>query len=61
MKQSIARALRRLADRFDPPARRVINIQNINGQPLTAEAQRRLNDAYRSQRRAVDEFHWFGR
>lgn len=53
MKQSIARALRSLANRFDPPPRCVINIQNINGEPVTADrlrlmqAQQNLDRAHR--------------
>lgn len=56
MRQSIARALRRLANRFDPVRQPVINIQNINGQRLTAEAQRRLNVAYSSQQQRLGKF-----
>lgn len=56
MKQSIAHALRRLADRFDPAGPRVINTTNINvtnqratedgtGRDIAA-AQQGLTDAY---------------
>lgn len=56
MKQSIARTLRRLADRFDPAGPRVTNVTNINvtnqrttedgtGRDIAA-AQQGLTDAY---------------
>lgn len=62
MKKSIARALRRLADRFDPAGQRtsVTNItvnkcratEDGTGRDIAA-AQRRLNDAYAAQMSAA--------
>ncbi|QSM03921.1 hypothetical protein PROPHIGD91-2_68 [Mycobacterium phage prophiGD91-2] len=48
MKQSIARALRRLADKFDPVGQRtsVTNITVNNTHCTVDDAERHLRDAY---------------
>ncbi|AWG55557.1 hypothetical protein [Mycobacteroides abscessus] len=55
MKQSIARVLRRLADRFDPPARCVINIENINDKPVTDAMRRAVEAQYAAAGKAGGE------
>ncbi|SLH42703.1 hypothetical protein [Mycobacteroides abscessus] len=52
MKKSIARVLRNLANRFDPPSYPILNIHNINGLPTT-EDQRRVMQAQQKLNRAM--------
>lgn len=66
MKQSIARVLHRLADRFDPAGPRVSNVMNINvtnqratedgtGRAIAAE-QERLTAAYKRYEAAALDY-----